>query len=233
MASVEENMIICAAPEQLSALGIKAVLAIESGDTIDCRVGIIQYAFELGARMMSLTWNVENDFGYGCHCRGGLKIKGIEAVRELNRLRMALDVSHLSYEGFWDAAAIYVYPPCASHSCCYSITPNRRNLKDDQIEYIIKNNGYIGVNFYTEFLKGEKASVGDILDHIEHILYMGGQNCAGLGSDFCGIQYTPSGLDSVADFQKIPEAMAKRNYNDDLISQICYSNLERYLLKFL
>ncbi len=233
LTSAEENMILCASPEQLSAPGIKAVLAIESGDTIDCRVDMIQYVFELGARMMSLTWNVENGFGYGCHSRGGLKEKGLEAIRELNRLRMSLDISHLNYEGFWDAAGIYVYPMCASHSCCHRITPNQRNLKNDQIEYIIKSKGYIGVNFFTEFLRGEKASIGDILDHIEYILSMGGQCCVGLGSDFCGIQYTPVGLKSVADFQKIPEAMAKRNYSDDLIHRICYSNLERYLLKFL
>jgi membrane dipeptidase len=224
---------LCTRPEHLFLPRIKAVLAIESGETIDCRVDLIQHVFSLGARMMSLTWNAENDFAHGCLCEGGLKPKGIEAVKELTKLRMALDVSHINEQGFWEAAELYKYPPCASHSCVYELHPNPRNLLKDQIEHIIKCGGYIGINFFAEFLRGIKASINDIIRHIEYILSLGGQQSVGFGSDFCGAPRTPEGLSSVADFQKLPEEMARRNYSDTLISQICYGNLEKYILKFL
>ncbi len=227
------RMMLCCTPEDIQMPAIKAVLAIESADSMGCRIDMIEHFFRLGARMMSLAWNSGNELAAGCLCEGGLSQKGEEAVRELNRLRMALDVSHLNEQSFWEALEVYAYPPCASHSCCYYLRQNPRNLLTPQIEEIIKRKGYIGINFYTEFLKGQEASIDDIIRHIEYVLALGGENCAGLGSDFCGIPSAPKGLESVADFQKIPEAMAKHNYSDALIDQICYSNLERYILKFL
>ncbi len=213
--------------------GICAVLAIESGESIDCRVENIQKAYDMGARMLSLTWNDENSFANGCLREGGLKPKGLAAVDELNRLNMALDVSHINEQGFWEAVERYRGIPCASHSCVYEICRVPRNLKRDQIAHIISRNGYIGVNFYTEFLRGRYAHVGDILDHIEYVLDCGGEDSVGFGSDFCGIQYTPEGLDSVADFQKLPEAMLRRGYSDALVKKICYGNFARYVLEFL
>lgn len=224
---------LCTKPEHLGLPQIKAVLAIENGDTIGCRTDMIESVFNLGARMMSLTWNAENDFAGGALSEGGLKPKGVEAVKELTKLRMALDVSHINERGFWEAAELYTYPPCASHSCVYELHPNPRNLFRAQIEYIINRGGYIGVNFFAEFLKGIKATIDDIIRHVEYILSLGGQQAVGFGSDFCGAPRTPEGLNSVADFQSIPEAMARRNYSDTLISQICYGNLEKYILKFL
>ncbi len=227
------RVILCTRKEHLCQPHIKAVLAVESGETIDCRTDMIEHVFSLGARMMSLTWNAENDFAHGALSAGGLKPKGTEAIKELTKLRMALDLSHINEQGFWEAAEIYKYPPCASHSCVYELHPNPRNLLRSQIEYIIRCGGFIGINFFAEFLKGIKASISDIMRHMEYILSLGGQHAVGFGSDFCGAARTPEGLDSVADFQKIPEEMARRNYSDTLISQICYGNLEKYILKFL
>jgi membrane dipeptidase len=65
------------------------------------------------------------------------------------------------------------------------------------------------------------------------VLDCGGEDAVGFGSDFCGIEHTPKGLDSVADFQKIPEAMLRRRFPDSLISKICYGNFARFILKFL
>jgi membrane dipeptidase len=228
-----DRVTLCTRPEHLSYPRIKAVLGIESGETIDCRTDLIQHVFYLGARMMSLTWNAENDFAHGALSEGGLKPKGALAVKELTKFRIALDVSHLNEQSFWEAAELYEYPLCASHSCVYDLHPNPRNLIKTQIEHIINQGGYIGINFYAEFLNGEKASIRDVMRHIEYIMSLGGQQNVGFGSDFCGAPRTPEGLDSVADFQKIPEAMARLNYSDTLIYQICYGNLEKYILKFL
>ena len=225
---------LCTRAEHLTQNhGICAILAIESGESIDCRVENIQKAYDMGARMLSLTWNDENAFASGCMREGGLKPMGFAAVDELNRLNMALDVSHINEQGFWEAVERYRGTPCASHSCAHELCPVPRNLKRDQITHIISRNGYIGINFYTEFLRGRNAHIGDILDHIEYVLGCGGEESVGFGSDFCGIQYTPEGLDSVADFQKLPEAMLRRGYSDALVKKICYGNFARYVLEFL
>ena len=226
---------ICTRPEHLTQdHGINVLLAIESGESIGCRTVNIQKVYDLGARMLSLTWNGENEFASGCMADGGLKPEGRKAIDELNCLAMALDVSHLNEQGFWEAVEGYEHKPCASHSCVYDLCPVPRNLKRNQIDKIISQNGFIGVNFYPEFLRnGKVADIGDIIHHIEYILDMGGEDCVGFGSDFCGIQYTPKGLASIADFQKLPEEMGRRGFADSLIDKICYGNFARYVLEFL
>jgi membrane dipeptidase len=234
LASHNTNVHICTRPKHLMINhGICVLLSIESGESIGCHVPNIQKVYDLGARMLSLTWNDENAFAAGCMAKGGLKAKGIKAVNELNRLKMALDVSHINEQGFWEAAQRYQFKPCASHSCVYDLCPVPRNLKRDQIDYIISQGGFIGINFYTEFLRGRSASIDDILDHIEYILERGGEDNVGFGSDFCGIQYTPEGLDSVAGFQRLPGEMARRGYPSELIKKISYGNFARYVLEFL
>ena len=227
------NIHICTKHDHLKAPGISALLSIESGDSIDCLPDNIQTVYDMGARMLSLTWNGENEFASGCSSDGGLKPSGITAIDEMNRLHMALDVSHINEQGFWEALENYEGKPCASHSCVYDICPSPRNLKRDQIKILVDREGYIGINFYTEFLRGRYACIGDILDHIDYVLDCGGEDAVGFGSDFCGIQYTPAGLNSVADFQKVPEAMFRRGYAEKLVNKICYGNFARFVLEFL
>ncbi len=213
--------------------GISALLSIESGDSIDCRPQSVQLVYDMGARMLSLTWNGENEFASGCSSSGGLKPAGKAAICEMNRLHMALDVSHINEQGFWESLEIYHGSPCASHSCVYDICPSPRNLKHNQIKELIERKGFIGINFYSEFLRGRHAGIGDVLDHIEYVIDCGGEDSVGFGSDFCGIQYTPAGLQSVADFQKVPDAMFRRGYTDTLVQKICYGNFARFVLEFL
>ncbi len=213
--------------------GICAILSIESGESINCDNAYISIVYEKGARIFSLTWNDENNYGSGCLKQGGLKPQGVAAVRLLNRLRIALDVSHINEKGFWEVLDTYEHAPCATHSCVFDLYEHPRNLKKQQIKALIDRDGFIGINFYPEFLKGTFATIDDILDHIDYVLDCGDEHNVGFGSDFCGIEHTPEGLDSAADFQALPEAMAKRNYPESLITQISYGNFARYILKFL
>ncbi len=212
---------------------IFAVLSIESGDSIDCRNDFIPVVYDKGVRILSLTWNDENDYACGCLAHGGLKPKGINAIRLLNEYNIALDVSHINEKGFWEAFNLYEHAPCATHSCVSALHENPRNLNDRQLKEIIARDGFIGINFYTKFLTGRQADIEDIVNHIDYVLDCGGEYSVGFGSDFCGIDSTPKGLDSAADFQALPEAMLRRNYTDAVVSKICYGNFARYILKFL
>lgn len=213
--------------------GIGALLSIEGGESIGCSLNTILAMHGRGARMMSLTWNGENDFAHGCACDGGMKKKGYEAIDLLNALNVSLDLSHINQESFWQALHAYQHAPCASHSCAKALCDHPRNLSDAQIGALIERGGFIGINFYSAFLRGQSASIDDVLAHIEHVLELGGEDAIGFGSDFCGISETPKGLESASDFQVIPQRMMQRGYGEKLVRKICYGNFAAYILQFL
>lgn len=224
---------ICTSPEHLSQPGIGFILSVESGESIGCHTKLIPQFYNWGARILCLTWNAENAFASGALSEGGIKPSGIEALRIMDELFMALDLSHINEQGFWEALTEYRGAPCATHSCVYELCPNPRNLHKEQIEAIVDRKGYIGVNFFTEFLTGRDATVEDVLDHIEYILRCGGEDAVGLGSDYCGMPSAPDGLLTAAEFQNVPLAMERRGYSPELIDKICYGNFARYIIQFL
>jgi membrane dipeptidase len=108
---------------------------------------------------MTLTWNNTNDWADAAKeetekgtTHGGLTEFGMEVVREMNRLGIIVDISHVSESTFWDVLEIVDKPVIASHSCVYTINPHYRNLKDEQIKAVAENGGVIGINFYPAYL---------------------------------------------------------------------------------
>ena len=155
----------------------------------------------------------------------GLSQFGEKVVRQMNRLGMAIDVSHLSEKGFWDAAEISEKPFIASHSNAKSICSHKRNLSDEQIKEIINKKGFIGVNFYPPFLTDcDRCGIKDIIKHIEHILSLGGENNIGFGSDFDGVDYLPDGIEGAQDYYKIIDELLKLGYSEKLVRKISCEN---------
>lgn len=108
-------------------------------------------------------------------------------MKELEKNRIVIDVSHLNTLGFWDLCEIAERPFLATHSNCFEICPHKRNLDDLQIREIIRRKGLIGINFYPIFINGESdASFQEIRRHIRHILSLGGEDVIAVGSDFDG-----------------------------------------------
>jgi membrane dipeptidase len=131
------------------------ILCIEGGHAIEDDLGLLRSFFELGVRYMTLTWN--NSLGWAEAARDPGKVKGLtdfgrEVVREMNRLGMLVDLSHVSENTFYDAIAVSDTPVIASHSCARALCDHVRNLKDDQLRALAKNGGVVGVNFYSGFL---------------------------------------------------------------------------------
>lgn len=234
-----------AAVPQLIAAGLRQVddpaevqpgehcfmLSVEGGEVFESGIESVAAWREKGVRMAALTWNHEN--AIGSPAKGGstekLKPYGIQAVREMQRVGIAVDTSHLNEAGFYDLFDRTDRVPMASHSCCRALCDHARNLTDDQIRLLIREKGYIGVNFYPFFLAEDgKADRATVVRHIDRIVQMGGDGIVGFGSDFDGIECAPAGLTSPLDFPALVEDLRALGYSERTIEGIAGENLRAY-----
>jgi len=134
---------------------LAALVSIEGGDAIQKDLGILRMYHRLGASSMTLTHSRTTDW---CDSStdtarwNGLNDFGREVIREMNRLRMLVDVSHISDDAVRAVLAASKRPVIASHSSCLALCSHPRNLPDDLIRAIAKKGGVVGINFYAEFL---------------------------------------------------------------------------------
>jgi membrane dipeptidase len=136
---------------------IAALLGLEGGYAIDEKIENVQKYFDLGVRYMSPTWTVSTSWagssGDAAGASRGLSDFGREVVREMNRLGIMVDVSHVSDKTFWDIVETSRKPVIASHSAVRSIVPHPRNLTDDQIRALARTGGVVSVVFYPAFVE--------------------------------------------------------------------------------
>jgi membrane dipeptidase len=140
---------------------IAALMGIEGGHAIEDSLPTLREFYRLGVRYMTLTWNNTNnwaDAGRGEKKHGGLSDFGREVVREMNRLGMLVDVSHVSDDTISDALEVSKAPIIASHSSARALSNVPRNIPDDLLKRIAKNGGVVQVNFYSEFV--DEKTVG-------------------------------------------------------------------------
>lgn len=173
---------------------VSAILTVENADFLGGDLKKLKIAERLGVKILGLCWNSENCLAFPnspikeIHSLP-LKHFGKEVVWALNSSDIIADVSHLNYGGFLDVAAISKKPFIASHSACYSICPHPRNLTDKQIRLIAESGGVVGLNFYSRFLNGtDKTDFDDIIRHFRHLIKIGGEAVAAIGTDFDGME---------------------------------------------
>jgi membrane dipeptidase len=215
---------------------IGALLSIEGGEALEGEIALLRMFYKLGVRAITLTWSLRNDLGDGVDGvpDSGLTSFGKEVVKEMNRLGMIVDVSHLNEKGFWDVIDISEKPIIASHSNAKALCSHRRNLTDEQIKAIAQKGGVIGINFAPQFLRDDKkASIEDVLNHIDYMVNLVGEDYVGFGSDFDGINSTPEGLEDISKFPKIVEGLIKRGYTQEQIDKITHKNFENLIKKVL
>jgi membrane dipeptidase len=151
---------------------------------------LLRIFYRLGLRVLQLVDNGRNWIGDGVgQLRTGAKLShaGTEVVKEMNRLGMLIDVSHLNEEGFWDVISLSSQPVIASHSNAKKVCDHPRNLSDEQLKAIAGHRGVIGISFSNSMLsKGREPDLNSILDHIKHIADLIGTDHIGLGPDFTG-----------------------------------------------
>jgi membrane dipeptidase len=212
----------------LSQDEIGAILTLEGAEAIEEDIGKLETLYRLGVRSVGLTWNWANAAADGAlePRGGGLTNFGFEMVRFLNEKNMWTDVSHLCEKAFWDVIEA-AHHPIASHSNAYSICPNPRNLKNNQIETLIKKDSVIGITFVPPFLnKKGSAELTDIVRHLEHICSLGGEDHVGFGSDFDGISETVKGLSCYHQYENLIGTL-QRYYSDRQVKKFLYENFHK------
>lgn len=211
---------------------IAAVLTIEGGEAIEGLAENLRCFSRMGVAAMTLTWNTPNELAHPAlkKNRKGLTPLGKEIVREMGRIGMAVDVSHLNDAGIDDVLAenVRVF---ASHSNSRTVFSSPRSLCDEHIREIARRGGTVGVNFYHKQLTSlREATVDNIVDHIEHIAEVGGLRCAAIGSDFDGMGVYPRGLETPAGLPLIAEELQRRGFDQSAIRAICCENLFKLML---
>lgn len=204
-----------------------AFASLEGGEPIRS-LEDVAHLHELGVRFATLTWNGANQLAGGIESSQGITPFGRTVVREMEKYGIITDVSHLNDRSFWDVMRVAKWPVIASHSCSRSIHKHPRNLTDEQFRAICQCGGVVGINFYTKFLNGrKKASIKNIIRHIDHFLKLGGENHIGLGSDFDGVDALPEDIQGVQDMPRLEAAFREHGYSQKLINKIMYGNFER------
>src|SRR5665213_2442069 len=139
---------------------IAALMGIEGGHAIEDSLRLLRDYYDLGVRYMTLTWSNTNDWADSSgdiddpkvHHHDGLTPFGKDVVREMNRLGMMVDISHVADKTFWDVIATTRTPIIASHSSARALTHAQRNMTDDMLRAVAKNNGVVMVNFFPAFI---------------------------------------------------------------------------------
>lgn len=216
---------------------IVAVLGIEGGEALNGDISVLRVFYRLGVRLIGLTWNQRNQIADGAfegRTAGGLTNFGVEVIKEMNRLGMIIDLSHISESGFWDVLKISSSPVYVSHANCKKLCAHPRNLTDEQIKALAGEGGVIGLSFNPDFLvaKGE-ASIDDLIDHIDHVASLVGTKSIGLGSDFDGIDSVPAGLEDCSCFPLITYRLMDRGYTKSEIADIMGNNVFNLMRKIL
>ena len=177
---------------------------IEGMNALDDRLEMLEVYHRLGVRQILFAYNRKNSAGGGCHDEvdGGLTPFGRNAVDEMNRLGMFVDVSHCGYRTSMDVMEYSSRPVIFSHSNCYSLTRHGRNILDEQIASCARTGGLVGVVGISLFLGDREAAAARVADHIEYIMDLVGEEFVGFSSDFS----FPVVGDSLGDiFTKNPE----------------------------
>ncbi len=203
---------------------MSALLTIEGPAGFDYNYDLLEDLYKIGFRLTTLSWNEQNPLTGSCVTGGGLTEQGREYVSNAQNVGMAVDVSHISDEAFWDIMDITEKPIIASHSNSRTLWNHPRNLTDEMYLAICKTGGTVGINLYPDFL-GNNATVDTVCDHIFHFLNLSGDDQhVSLGSDFDGIERLPVGISGVEDYGKIAERLAERGLNQKSIENIYWNN---------
>ncbi|HUH13772.1 MAG TPA: dipeptidase [Longimicrobiales bacterium] len=246
----EETLTPDAALAAFRAGRIASIMGMEGGHAIENSLGALRAFHRLGARYMTLTHSSNIDWADSC-CEapehGGLTEFGREGVREMNRLGMLVDLSHVSPETMHDALDVTEAPIIFSHSSARGVTDHPRNVPDDVLRRLPRTDGVVMVTFVPSFINTEvmewggrpaeqrraeranapQATIGDVIAHIEHVRRVAGIDHVGIGADYDGISTTPVGLEDVSTYPVLFAELSRRGWSEAELRKLAGENVLR------
>lgn len=268
---------------------IAVLMGIEGGHAIEDSLGVLRQMYRAGVRYMTLTHTNTNHWADSSGpfyepdfdprksaVHNGLSDFGKTVVKEMNRLGMIVDISHVSDATIRDVLAVSRAPVMASHSSCRSLSAIPRNLTDDQIKQIAAKGGVVMINVGSLFLDQKvwehfvatlakikpeymklkaqyasdparlraemtalakrqgpapRAQWTKVVDHIEHVIKIGGEDAVGIGDDFDGIEDTPIGFEDVSLYPKLTEELLRRGHSEARVKKVLGENFLAFLAR--
>jgi membrane dipeptidase len=221
------------------------ILSLEGADSL-VNVSYLHKAYEYGLRAVGLSHFGPGRFAPGTKTEGSITPLGKELLKEMSRLDLILDVTHLTDEGFNEALELYQGPVWASHCNVRKIAPTQRQLSDEQIKLLISRGAVIGgmldcwamdIRFIDTVSDPWQLNIKleNLIDHWDHICQIAGNSDhIAIGSDLDGIfgtEQAPWDMNSIADLQKYQSILLKRGYNQEDVENIFHNNWLRFLRK--
>ncbi len=259
---------------------IAAMIGIEGGHAIEDSLRVLRDFYELGVRYMTLTHTNTNNWADSegdmnnpsVKHHNGLTPFGKDVVREMNRIGMMVDISHVADKTFYDVIETSTAPVFASHSSCRALSSATRNMTDDMIRALARKQGVINLNFSCDFLsqksfdasptrnpelrarmtammsevadpkerqarirqltagaKPVRATLADVVAHINHVAKSVGVDFVGIGSDFDGVSCVPAGLEDVSQWPNLTRALLEEGYSTGEVHKILGGNMVRFM----
>jgi membrane dipeptidase len=249
---------------------IASLLGAEGGHSINNSLATLRMLHVLGVRYLTLTHNSNVDWADSATdvpVHQGLSAFGVEVVREMNRIGMLVDLSHVSPDTMRDALRVAEVPAIFSHSSARAICDSPRNAPDDVLELLRDNNGVCMVTFVPTFVSPAaaawrldanaaaeeegitpadagymafydayqlehptpRATLADVVRHVQHVREVAGIDHVGLGGDYDGVATLPEGLEDVTGYPRLLAALADQGWSDDDLAKLTSGNILRVL----
>lgn len=219
------------------------ILSLEGADSI-ISMEHLHRSYEQGLRAIGPAHYGPGTYAFGTDSVGGIGTKGKELLKEIEKLNLILDATHLCDQSFWETMDNYKGPIWASHNNCRALVNHNRQFSDKQIVELIKRNGVIGVALDAWMMvpnwvrgkskpKGMNLTLKQMLDNIDHICQLAGNALhVGIGTDLdggFGKEQCPSDIDTIADLQKATYLLSERGYEEKDIENVMHGNFLRFL----
>jgi membrane dipeptidase len=204
--------------------------ALEGAQGIEGRLEDVHTAYEHGLRMLGLVHFQATEAAYpmtiSAFDDAGLTPFGIELISEMERLGMVVDLAHLNPRGVDDSLRVMKRPFVVSHTACRALVNHPRNLDDRQIRRIADCGGVVGIAFGNTFVKGDLSG---FLDHVEHVIQVGGADAVALGSDFDGMIVPVKGMEDVTVYPRITQGLLARGQPPEIVRKVLGENALRVI----
>ncbi|MEP6682291.1 MAG: membrane dipeptidase, partial [Parafilimonas sp.] len=221
------------------------ILSLEGADSI-ITIDYLERAYDYGLRAIGPAHYGPGRYANGTDATGGLNENGKALLKEMERLNIILDATHLCDDAFWDAMNLFKGHVWASHNNCRKFVDHNRQYSDEQIKILIERDAVIGAAFDAWMLvpnwkrgtstpQNMNCNLEKVIDNIDHICQLAGNSLhAGIGSDLDGAfgkEQSPYDLETITDLNKIPSLFMQRGFTKNDVENIMHGNWLRFLQK--